>query len=467
MGDEWLEVTQGPAAGDRLEVGLELAVGRAQPGQADLARDPQVSREHARFWRAAGGHLIVEDLGSANGTFVNGERIDRPAVLSVGDAVQLGGTTLVVHGGEQPLPSPPSSTQPTRVRSGPRPGLKADAPQDDRVTRGVGPSGGPAARFEAAKRRLPRPLSLLGGLLLVAVVGLSVALATRGGGTSGAVLHNTTVVDPLFPVIAREFSGQIATFKSSSTRPAVRATIDWGDGTAPTRGTIGPLTASGAGTYTRSVHGSHRYTRVATYAVTVTVTATEADMDSASNLAVVTNCLYETNPTFARSVDLGPVSGQVFIRLPASGSFVPLTTPREIPVGSQLDATHGSLVVMAATATAGKLQAGEFDGDLFQINQAQTLGGLVDLKLHAASTAGCVATQPSRSLALLHASVNGSFGTQGKYSAATVRGTEWTTTEQCNGTLTRVQRGVVHVRNLRTGQTTVVPVGQSYLAASR
>jgi len=466
MGDEWLEVTEGPADGGRLDVGLELAVGRAQRGQADLAGDPQLSRKHARFWRAAGGELIVEDLGSANGTFVNGERIDRPAVLSVGDAVQLGGTTLVVHGTQPAPPSPPPSAPPTRVRSGPRPGPKGGAPREDRLTGGVEASGGPATAG-AAKPRLLLPLSLLLGLLLVAVVALSVALATRGGTASGAVVHNSAVVDPLFPVTGLSFSGQVATFKSTSTRGSVSATIDWGDGTAPTRGVIGPPSASDPGSYTRPVSGSHTYSRVATYAVTVTVAGTHADLDRASNLAVVTNCFCVTKlPTFARTLDLGPVSGQVFIRLPASGSFVPLTTPREIPVGSQLDATHGSLVVQAATATAGKLQAGVFDGGLFQINQAQTLGGLIDLRVQGASTAGCVAGQASRVLALLHASVSGSFQTQAKYSAATVRGTEWTTIEQCDGTLTRVQRGAVQVRNLRTGQTTVVPAGQSYLARS-
>jgi len=409
---------------------------------------------------------MVEDLGSANGTLVNGERIDRPAVLSVGDAVQLGGATLVVRRGQRPVRSPPPSAQLTRVRSGARPG-GTGSPEHDRVTPGDGPSGGPAA-VGAATPRLLRLLALLVGLLVVAVVGLTVALLTRGGSTGLAVLHNSTVVDPLFPVTGLNFSGQVATFTSTSANGAVSATIDWGDGTPRTRGTIGGPTASDPGTYTRSVSGSHTYTRVATYAVTVTVTATDNDMDRASNLAVVTNCFCVTKlPAFARTVDLGPVSGQVFIRLPTGGSFVPLTMPREIPVGSQLDATHGSLVVTAATATAGKLQAGAFDGGLFQINQAPTLGGLIDLRLQGASTAGCTTTNPPQLLALLHASVNGSFRTIGRYSAATVRGTEWTTTEECEGTYTRVQRGVVQVRNLRTGQTTDVSAGQSYLARAR
>ena len=454
MADDWLEVTQGPAAGDRLEIGRELEVGRAERGPAGLGGDPELSRRHARLWRAVGGELLVEDLGSINGTFVSGERIDRPAVVAVGDTIQLGGTTLVVRGEQPTRPSPPSSAEPARSHSGPQPGS--------------GPPGGGPASLTRPKLRLLGLLSLLLVLLVLAVAGLSVALATRGGGTSKGVLANSTVVDPLFPVIgpSPNFNGKVATFKLRSRSAAVSATINWGDGSAPTPGTIGRPIASGSGTYTRTVSGSHTYARVATYAVTVTVRAAGANVDSASNLAVVTNCACVAKPpTFARKVDLGPVSGHVFVRPPGGGSWAPLTAPREIPVGWQLDATAGSLVVTAGTAVA-RIINGEFDGGRFQILQPQHLGGLVDLRMQGASAAGCVASPASRVLALLHASVSGSFRTRGNFSAATVRGTEWTTTEQCDGTLTRVQRGVVDVRDLRTGRTIAVPAGQTYLARS-
>ena len=463
MGENWLEVTQGPAAGQRLEVERELTVGRAQAGAAALAGDPSLSRSHARFWRAAGGQLLVEDLESANGTFVGGERIERPAVLAVGDTVQLGGATLVVRGDQPAIPGGRPFAQPTRVRARPTSGSVPGARESDPRPSGVGAPGGSTASLGAPSRRLLRLLSLLVLLLVLAVGGLSVALAS-GGSTSEAVLRNSTVVASLFPVTSQAFNSQVATFKVSSTRVAVSATIDWGDGTAPTRGTIGSPMASGNGAYTRSVSGSHRYTKVATYAVTVTITAAGAEVDSATNLAVVTNCLYETKPTFARSVDLGPVSGQVFFRLPGSATSLPLTAPLEIPVGSQLDATHGSLVVWATTAVPGQLAAGVFDGALFQILQPQALGGLVDLRLRASSTAGCVATNASRVLALLQARVSGSFRTEGRFSAATVRGTEWSTTEQCDGTLTRVQQGVVDVKDFQTGQTIAVSAGHTFLA---
>ena len=471
MEREWLEVTRGPAAGARLEVDPELTVGRAHPGEAALAGDLELSRTHARFWRAAGRQLLVEDLGSANGTFVGGERIDRPAVLMLGDEVRVGATTLVVRGEEQARLGPPTP-QRTRVRGGPvpapapsSPASRASEPPASPPPAAVpgqrspaGPEGGSHARLRA--------LSLLVLVLILAVAGLSVALATRGGSTSNdPVLRNSTVVNPIFPVINLKFSGQVATVKLSSAGSAIAATIDWGDGTAPTFGVLGREIADGTGSFTRSVSGTHTYSRVATFSVAVTITSFGATADRASNLAVVTNCFCVTKlPKLGQSVDLGPVSGQVLLRLPPSATFEPLVTAREVPVGSQLDVAHGSVVVQAPTLITGILQAGVFDGGLFQIVQSQALGGLVELKLQSATTARCVAGTSSQVLDLLHSNVNGRFETQGRYSAATVRGTEWTTSDQCNGTLTRVQRGVVDVRDLRTGRTVSISAGQSYLA---
>jgi pSer/pThr/pTyr-binding forkhead associated (FHA) protein len=453
---DWLEVTQGPAAGTRLEIDDELAVGRLETAPADLGGDRELSRRHARFWRAAGGQLLVEDLGSANGTFVNGNRIDQPILLTGGDSVSLGGTTLVVR-----------EDKPTRVRAEPAMAAPAAATAPP-------PLAPPAAPEAPPGREAPRPeraVVVLAALLVLAVAGLIVSLVTRGGGSPKRVLTSVPAVAPIFPVTGLKFSGQVATFKVGSAHNAVAATIDWGDGTAPTPGTVGRAVAGANGVYARTVSGSHTYARVATYAVNVTVKASPADSQSGDNLAVVTNCFCVARlPTFSRSVDLGPVSGHVRVKPAGSDAFEPLTAPREVPVGSHLDTTNGSVVVMAGTATAGKIMGGEFDGGVFQLLQPHTSGGLVQLDLQGANTANCPSGQSSQTklsagvLALLHASVNGSFRTRGRYSAGTVRGTEWTTAEQCNGTLTRVQRGVVDVKDFRTGATAAVSAGESHLA---
>ena len=58
----------------------------------------------------------------------------------------------------------------------------------------------------------------------------------------------------------------------------------------------------------------------------------------------------------------------------------------------------------------------------------------------------------------------GRFRTRGRYSAATVRGTIWDTSELCDGTLTVVHRGTVEVRDFAQRKTVSVRAGHSYFA---
>ena len=87
-------VTTGPEAGRRVELDLEVAIGR-QEGDL-VVEDPEVSRRHAVL-RRSGGSVVVEDLDSTNGTFVNGERIRTPMTLGPGDQVRVGRTTLEIE----------------------------------------------------------------------------------------------------------------------------------------------------------------------------------------------------------------------------------------------------------------------------------------------------------------------------------------------------------------------------------
>jgi DNA-binding winged helix-turn-helix (wHTH) protein len=68
-------------------------IGR-EPGVSIRLDSPRVSRHHARI-SASGRAVAIEDLGSKNGTFVRGERIDSPRPLASGDEVQIGPVKLV------------------------------------------------------------------------------------------------------------------------------------------------------------------------------------------------------------------------------------------------------------------------------------------------------------------------------------------------------------------------------------
>jgi pSer/pThr/pTyr-binding forkhead associated (FHA) protein len=103
----------GPLAGQTIDVEDEVVIGREG---TDLTIDDQdVSRRHAAI-RPSEGRLQVEDLGSTNGTFVDGNRIEEPTLIGGGAEIQLGGTRILVEG---VLPARESSgdSQTTRQRS--------------------------------------------------------------------------------------------------------------------------------------------------------------------------------------------------------------------------------------------------------------------------------------------------------------------------------------------------------------
>jgi pSer/pThr/pTyr-binding forkhead associated (FHA) protein len=78
----------------RIAPGIAKTIGRG--AQADFIFDvPLVSRLHCRFTGAPSGQLVMEDLGSTNGTTVNGTPTAR-AVLQAGDLVGVGRVTLTV-----------------------------------------------------------------------------------------------------------------------------------------------------------------------------------------------------------------------------------------------------------------------------------------------------------------------------------------------------------------------------------
>jgi pSer/pThr/pTyr-binding forkhead associated (FHA) protein len=78
--------------GREFLVAGEAVIGRA-PGCAILLPDDFVSARHARVFERA-GRTWVEDLGSTNGTLLNGRRLRRPVSLRAGDRLQIGRTVL-------------------------------------------------------------------------------------------------------------------------------------------------------------------------------------------------------------------------------------------------------------------------------------------------------------------------------------------------------------------------------------
>lgn len=91
-----LVVLKSPALeeGERYELdSAPLTVGRGDPNDIALHGDEFASARHARVEPRRDG-VWVEDIGSTNGTFVNGIRLDRPRRLTRGDVIRVGETDL-------------------------------------------------------------------------------------------------------------------------------------------------------------------------------------------------------------------------------------------------------------------------------------------------------------------------------------------------------------------------------------
>ena len=90
-----LHVVAGKRLGTRIPVGAEpVVIGRGVKGPGAL-HDHELSRRHAKVSHVD-GTLLIEDVGSTNGTFVNGVRITEPTLIRSGDVIWLGLSTLMV-----------------------------------------------------------------------------------------------------------------------------------------------------------------------------------------------------------------------------------------------------------------------------------------------------------------------------------------------------------------------------------
>jgi pSer/pThr/pTyr-binding forkhead associated (FHA) protein len=86
----------GPTPGVTFPLeGDQLVIGRDSSNSVAI-NDAEISRKHSRL-SFQGGKYVLEDLGSTNGTFVNGQRLAGPVVLKPGDVVSLGEQIVLMY----------------------------------------------------------------------------------------------------------------------------------------------------------------------------------------------------------------------------------------------------------------------------------------------------------------------------------------------------------------------------------
>lgn len=199
-------------------------------------------------------------------------------------------------------------------------------------------------------------------------------------------------------------------------------------------------------------------------------------------------------PVLGKVANVEPAKGTVLVAIPAGKAaasasvgeaiasqkglkFVPLAEARQIPVGSFLDTRKGTVRLQAASTGKAKPYLGSFSAGLFQMRQSRrrSAKGLTSLVMKGGKFKSCAAKRGKRASAALskkrlrrlRGKGRGRFRTRGRYSAATVRGTTWTVTDRCDGTLTQVSRGKVAVRDFRRKKTIVLRAGKRYLARAK
>jgi hypothetical protein len=185
------------------------------------------------------------------------------------------------------------------------------------------------------------------------------------------------------------------------------------------------------------------------------------------------------------------LSGRVCVVLPKQKKCTPIEKLTSIPVGSVVDATHGKVELTTAADANGHTQTGVFSGGQFLFTQANerrkqivkgkdgkpttrtitvlvtrlALRGGGDPSSCSKRSAGRRAVAARRRFSRhLDAKARGHFSTKGRYAAATVRGTEWTTRDDCAGTLVTVTLHAVLVNDFAKKKTVLVKAGHRYLA---
>jgi hypothetical protein len=109
VADFTLEIVEGPNAGMQVSLDRPIEVGR-DPGVALILHDELVSRHHARITPTRGG-ATVEDLGSTNGTFVNGNELHGPTFTSAGDQILVGVSVIQLRSAQQVADRPAAVRQ--------------------------------------------------------------------------------------------------------------------------------------------------------------------------------------------------------------------------------------------------------------------------------------------------------------------------------------------------------------------
>jgi FHA domain len=231
-----------------MEIDGELVIGREG---ADLTiEDPELSRRHARVKPVDGG-VEIEDLGSTNGTFVNGERVAAPVRVTTGASMDLGESRIALE--LEPVPEASAAAAPA-----------TEAPER---------AGGP-------NRRL---LLALGAAVLVVAIAAAALLAFGGDSeeTTARTMNARVQTLALSELTSFQVSGSIAGEPLGSSGIVIQrrmpTTPEQGGEPVPVRGFI--LVTSQSGVMSLNFNGTLRVNRLGGEELTARGTASNGTQE--------------------------------------------------------------------------------------------------------------------------------------------------------------------------------------------
>jgi predicted component of type VI protein secretion system len=168
----------GMLEGKEFPVRDRMRIGRLESCEV-FVPDDDVSREHATIRRQGEG-WVIQDLGSRNGTAVNGKRVKAAATLRPGDEVEIGDLVLVFEeeaaaGSATPAPVPPPEADEAEADAEPREAEEAPRPRPLRA-----PTPMPARGFAFEAQLRPRQREALEMVLFGVVWVLAFLCASAG-----------------------------------------------------------------------------------------------------------------------------------------------------------------------------------------------------------------------------------------------------------------------------------------------
>jgi hypothetical protein len=216
----------------------------------------------------------------------------------------------------------------------------------------------------------------------------------------------------------------------------------------------------------------HRYVRITAGGPGAIQSDGDAEIDAV--------CANLPPPASGTTANAAPKSGFVEVKPPGATTFVPLQSADQIPVGSVVNATDGT-VKLTTASTTGDVQSAAFHRGQFKILQQASAVGLTELQLvggrsesachvttKAAHAAHAARKKLSKSvLRQLFGRGHGIYKANGKHANLTIHGTSFLIQDRCDGTFVKLIEGNGTVRDKVRRRTVRLRAGQSYLARAR